>query len=80
MIGVRFRPGGRPKPIEAAPDPEGDYPDLEEFDKLFPEKRRSAGLNWRSLVKALATVLWPFALLVGCAAVMIARHPNTSGP
>lgn len=77
MIGVRFRLGNRPKPIDAASDPEGDFPDLQEFDRLFPNERPRAGLAWRSLIKALAAVLWPFALLVGCAAVMISRGPNS---
>lgn len=58
------------------PDPDGDYPDLEEFDRLFPGERRPAGLQWSSLIKALAAVLWPFVFLVGCAATMIARHSD----
>lgn len=66
----------------ASPDPEGDYPDLEEFDRLFPDERTAAstGFSWVSLFKALAAVLWPFALLAGCAAAMIIRHSNGGTP
>ncbi len=82
VIGVRFHLPGQSGANEARPDPEGDYPDLEEFDRLFPEGRpyARAGVSWSTLFKMLAATLWPVALMVGCAAAMIARGPNSGTP